>query len=81
MKFAIFNNMDGLGGHYAKLNKLERQILQDITQMWSLKIQQNNEYNKKEARLSGTESKLMATSVGQGQFRGGVGDGEYKYWA
>ena len=25
--FAIFSNMDGLGGHYVKLNKLEIQIL------------------------------------------------------
>ena len=33
--FAICNNMDGLGGHYAKWNKSdrERQILYDITYM------------------------------------------------
>ena len=34
--FAICSNMDGLGGHYAKWNKSdrERQILYDITYMW-----------------------------------------------
>ena len=33
------NSMDGLGGHYAKWNKSdrERQILYDITHMWNLK--------------------------------------------
>ena len=49
--FAICSSMDGLGGHYAKWNKSdrERQILYDITYMWNLQIQQTNEYNKKEA--------------------------------
>ena len=37
--FAICNNMDGLGGYYAKWNKSdkERQILYDIAYMWTLK--------------------------------------------
>ena len=37
--FAICNNMDGLGGHYAKWNKSdrERQIPYVITYMWDLK--------------------------------------------
>ena len=37
--FAICSNLDGLGGHYAKSNKSdrERQILHDITYMWNLK--------------------------------------------
>ena len=37
--FAICNNMDGLGGCYAKWSKSdrERQILHDITYMWNLK--------------------------------------------
>ena len=37
--FAIGSNMDGLGGHYAKWNKSdkERQILYDNTYMWNLK--------------------------------------------
>ena len=40
---AICSNTDGLGGHYAKWNKSdrERQMLYDITYMWSLK-----KYNK-----------------------------------
>ena len=44
--------MDGLRGYYAKWNKSdrERQMLYDITYVWNLKkIQQTNEYNKKEA--------------------------------
>ena len=43
--FPICNNMDGLGGHYAKWNKSERerQILYDTIFMWILKkIQQNS---------------------------------------
>ena len=38
-KIDICNNMDELGGHYAKWNKSdrERQILYDITCMWNLK--------------------------------------------
>ena len=43
--------MDGLGGHYAKWNKSEKEILYDITYMWNLKIQQTIEYNKKEVDL------------------------------
>ena len=41
--FAICNNMDGLGGCYAKWNKSdrERQILYEINYMWNLK-----KYNK-----------------------------------
>ena len=37
--FAICNNMDGLGGYYAKWNKSDRetQILYDSTYMWNLK--------------------------------------------
>ena len=40
---AICGNMNGLGGHYAKWNKSDRetQILCDITYMWNLK-----KYNK-----------------------------------
>ena len=39
LNFAICNNMDGLGGYYAEWNKsdIERQILDDITDMWDLK--------------------------------------------
>ena len=50
--FDICSNINGLGGHYAKWNKSdrERQILYDITYMWNLKKpQQTSEYNKKEA--------------------------------
>ena len=37
--FNIWSNMDGLGRHYAKLNKpdREREILYDIIYMWNLK--------------------------------------------
>ena len=35
--FAIYSNMDGLGGYYTKWSKSdrERQILHDITKMWN----------------------------------------------
>ena len=41
--FAVCSNMDGLGGHYAKWNKSnrERQILQGITYVWNLKNRPN----------------------------------------
>ena len=41
--FAICSNMDGLGGHYAKWNKSDRdrQILYVITYMWNLKNKTN----------------------------------------
>ena len=40
---AICSNMDGLGGYYAKWNKLdrERHILYDITYVWNLKNKTN----------------------------------------
>ena len=46
--FAICNNMDGLGGHYAKWNKsdTERQILY-IIYMWNLK-NKTSKYDEKE---------------------------------
>ena len=64
--------MDGLGGHYAKWNKSERQILYDITDMWYLKNLQTSEYNKKEAD-SDIETKVVVTSgekEWKGQYRG-----------
>ena len=38
-KFSICSRMDGLGGHYAKWNKSdrERQVLSDITDVWNFK--------------------------------------------
>ena len=41
--FAICSNMDGLGGHYVKWSKSdrEREILYDITYMWNLKNKTN----------------------------------------
>ena len=38
INFAIYNKMDGAGGHYAKLNKpdMEGQILPDTTFMMNL---------------------------------------------
>ena len=49
MKLCQFcNNMDELGGHFAKWNKSDRKRqIQYITYMWSVKW--TNEYNKKEA--------------------------------
>ena len=44
LKFSIYGNMDGFGGHYDKWNKpdRERQVLNYITYMWNL-----NKYNKR----------------------------------
>ena len=41
---AICNNMNGFGRYYAKWNKSdrERQILNNITYMWNLKIYKTN---------------------------------------
>ena len=39
--FAICNNMDGLGGYYAKLNIRKIQLQYDITYMWILKCTTN----------------------------------------
>ena len=48
--FAICSNMDGLGGHYAKWNKLEKDKYCMISLTYEIKkIQQTSEYNKKEA--------------------------------
>ena len=46
--FAMWNNMDGLGGYYAKWSKLDRgrQILYDITYMWNLKNKNMNKTEK-----------------------------------
>ena len=42
--------MEGHGGYYAKWNKSdrERQILYNITYMWTLKDTTNSKYNKNE---------------------------------
>ena len=61
-KFVTCNNMDGLGGCYAKWNKSnkERQILYDLTYMWNLK-----KYNRlgnittKENRLKDMENQRL----------------------
>ena len=47
----ICSNTDGLGEHYAKWNKSDReiQISYDTTYMRNLKIQQTKKYNKVEA--------------------------------
>ena len=40
--FTICNNMDGLGGYYTKwINQTEKQLLCDITPMWTLKDSTN----------------------------------------
>ena len=56
---AIYNNIDGTWGHYAKWNKSdrERQIPYDLTYMWNLKtktiktIKQAHRYREQENRL------------------------------
>ena len=61
---AICNNMDGLGGYYAKWKKSdkEKQILYNhITYVEYKKIQETSEYNRKETDPH-IENKLAATS-------------------
>ena len=60
---AIWTNMGGLGGRYAKWNKSdrERQILYDITHIWHLKIQHTSENNKIRSRLTDIEKKILVT--------------------
>ena len=50
--FAICNNMDGLGRHYAKWNKSdrERQIPNDITYRWNLKQTKQNKKKKTDSQ-------------------------------
>ena len=69
--FAICINIDGLGKHYAKWNKSdrERQILCDITYMWNLKIQ-TNEY--KRSTLIHIENKQVIASVARERDNKGV---------
>ena len=43
--FIICNNMDGLGGHYAKWNLSEREKPVCITYTWNLECK-TSEYNK-----------------------------------
>ena len=77
--FAICGNTDGLGGHYVKLNKSdrERQILYVIIYMWNLK-----KYNKlvniqqERSRLTDIENKLVVTSGEREGRRSEVGVGD-----
>ena len=64
--------MDGLKRYYTKWNKpdRERQILYDLTCMWNLKHKQISEYNKKEARLTDIENKLVVIRVERGRGKG-----------
>ena len=64
--FAISNNMNGLGGYYAKRNKPDResQIPDDITSMRNLK-------NKDRNRVIDTENKLVAA---RGEICGGMNE-------
>ena len=64
--------MDGLEGHYAKLNESdrERQVLYDITYIWNQKNTNKLMNITKRSRLTDTENKLVVTS---GEREGGTG--------
>ena len=67
--------MNGLGGHYTKWYKSdrERQILYDIIYMWNLKNKTNYEYNKKRNRLIYKEQisgHYWGEERREGQYRG-----------
>ena len=60
--FAICSNMDGLGECYAKWNKSETdKYCMDSLICGIYKIQQTDEYNRKE-RLTATENRGVVTS-------------------
>ena len=54
LNFAIYNNMDGLGGCYSIWNKSDRetQILYDIIHMWDLKNTAKSWIQQKRSRLT-----------------------------
>ena len=65
--------MNGPRGYYVKQSKSvrERQILSDITYMWNLKSETNDQMiNQNGNRLKHTESKLV---VARGEECGGMG--------
>ena len=77
--------MDGLGGHYAKLNKSdrERQILYDVTYMWHLKkynklvnITKQKQTHRSREQASGYQ---WGEGRGEGQNRGRGGRGTNHY--
>ena len=75
--FATCSNMNGLGGHYAKWNKLEEdKYCRYHLYTESKKVQQTSRYNKKEAD-SDIESKPVVTSWGLG---GNIGVGITNYF-
>ena len=59
--FAIWSNMDGLGGYYTKWNKSEKDKYYVTSLLCGIeKIKQTSKCNKKSSRL--TENKVVATS-------------------
>ena len=73
--WVICRDMDGLGRHYAKWNKSdrERQILYDITYMWNLK-NTTNEFIYKTNWLTDIANKLMVIKGEGGRDKLGVWD-------
>ena len=67
------SKMDGLGGHYAKGNKSdkERRILYDIIYKWNLKNTTNWWIRQKRRWWADTENKLVVTSSGKREARRG----------
>ena len=72
--FAICSNMDGLGGHYDKWNKSdrERQILYDITYMWNLENTTNQWIKQKRSWLTHKEQ-TSGYQWGEGRGRSNIG--------
>ena len=72
--------MDGLGGHYAKLNKSDRdrQILYDIAYVWNIRST-TNEWMWQKKQTHTYREQTSGYQGGKGQDRGG-GEGGTNYW-
>ena len=70
LNFAICNNMDGLGRHYAKWNKSYREIPNDTIYIWTLK-------NTTGEWVKQTRSRLIEDKHMMGNRRVGVAGTNY----
>ena len=64
--FIICHNMDGLGGHYAKRNKSERQTLYNITCTWNVKDETSEPNKKKKTHRHGEQTSGYQWEVERG---------------
>ena len=73
---SICNNMDRLGGYYAKWNKYEIEILWDITYMWYLKKNNNKLGNRTKKQQIHRYRELVVTSGKRLREKSSMGGGD-----